>query len=226
MCSPDKVPVFVAENPDFAAHVERASADELRFRFTGVDEMEGFAGLELIPFFRLHRSRYMLYWPFSTPAGLELRNEHVATIEAERLALDARTIDKVAPGEQQPEVEHNFVGENTEAGTNFGRHWRHAAGWFGYTLSDPAREARFLRIDYWGADQGRTFRIEMNGKLIAEVTSTGEHGPEFVSIDYALDEAVLAGADDGQHELRFVAADGSIAGGIYGVRLLREVSDD
>jgi hypothetical protein len=40
--------------------------------------------------------------------------------EAERLALDARTIDQVAPGEQQPESDHFFKAEGGDAGINKG----------------------------------------------------------------------------------------------------------
>jgi hypothetical protein len=165
----------------------------------------------------------MLYWPYATPHDLQARSEAAARKEAARMALEALTIDKVAPGEQQPEVEHDFKGVDTEAGSNFGRHWRHAAGWFGYTLSDPEAEARYLRIDYWGADAGRTFMIEVNGIAVADVTSKGEHGPNFVSVDYPLGEHVRAASEDGKHRVRFVAAEGSIAGGIYGVRLLRDL---
>lgn len=225
MCPQEQVPVFVAASPDFARHIERVGDDELRFRFTGGAGVEALQDKELIPFFRLHRSRYMIYWPFSTPEDLIMRQEQAARGQAARLALEAVTIDKVAPGEQQPEVEHDFAGEGTETGVNFGRHWRHASDWFGYTLKDAGNEARYLRIDYWGADQGRTFTIEMNGIVVAEVTLAGAHGANFVSVDYALSNAVRARAKDGRHSLRFVAADGSIAGGIYGVRLLNRVPD-
>ena len=225
MCPLERTPVFVSDSPDFADRIERIDGEGLRFRFTGrVGEYE-LAATELIPFFRLHRARYVVYWPFSTPEKLAARQSTAAAEEAVRLELERLTIDKIAPGEQQPEAEHDFEGVDTEAGVNFGRHWRHAAGWFGYTLRDPDGEARYLRIDYWGADAGRTFTIEMNGMVIAEVTSTGEHGAEFVSIDYPLDEAVLAAGEHGKHRLRFVAGEGSIAGGIYGVRLMRELPE-
>ena len=61
----------------------------------------------------------------------------------------------------------------------------------------------------------------MNGIVVAEVALTGEHGPNFVSVDYPLSKQVLGAAENGRHTLRFVAAEGSIAGGIYGIRLLR-----
>lgn len=223
MCPPEQIPVFVADNPDFAKHIRRVGEGELRFRFSGNTVAAALQDLELQPFFRVHRSRYLLYWPYSTPEKLPLRRTGAAQEEAARLELARLTIDEVAPGEQQPEVEHDFAGEKTDTGMNFGRHWRHAARWFGYTLTDPGDEARFLRIDYWGADRDRSFSIEMNGVTVAKVTLSGEQGAEFVSVDYPLDETVRAGARNGRHRLRFVADDGSLAGGIYGIRLLRDV---
>ena len=225
MCPLERTPVFVSDDPDFADRIERVPGDELRFRFTGKAGLPGLESTELIPFFRLHRSRYVVYWPYSTSEALVARRAAATAEEAARLALERLTIDRVAPGEQQPEAEHDFAGADTEAGVNSGRHWRHAAGWFGYTLRDPRGEARYLRIDYWGADAGRTFTIELNGIIVAEVTSTGEHGAEFVSVDYPLDDVVRAAGDGGTHRLRFVAGEDSIAGGIYGVRLLRGVPE-
>ncbi|MEJ2402182.1 MAG: glycoside hydrolase family 127 protein [Xanthomonadales bacterium] len=225
MCPLERTPVFVSDRPDFAGRIERIGDDELRFRFTGRTGQPGLESTELIPFFRLHHSRYVVYWPFSTPEQLAATRTLAAAEEAARLELDRLTVDEVAPGEQQPEAEHDFAGVDTEAGVNFGRHWRHAAGWFGYTLRDPQGEARYLRIDYWGADAGRTFTIEVNGIVIAEVTSTGAAGAEFVSVDYPLSEQVLARSTDGAHRLRFIAGEDSVAGGIYGVRLLRSLPD-
>ncbi len=225
MCPLEQSPVFVSESPDFVDHLERIGGGELRFRFAAGSGPRGLENAELIPFFRLHHSRYMLYWPWATPEALEARHAAAAAEEAARLELQALTIDQVAPGEQQPEVEHDYAGSGSEAGVNFNRHWRHATEWFGYTLNDPKGEAKYLRIDYWGADQGRTFTIEVNGVTVATVTSTGEQGPEFVSVDYPLGEEVLSQGENGSLRVRFVAAPGSIAGGIYGVRLLRGLPD-
>jgi DUF1680 family protein len=225
MCPLERTPVFVADSPDFAGHIERVGNGDLRFRFSARSGMPELEALELIPFYRLHHSRYVLYWPYSTPQQLAARKESAAAEEAARMALERMTLDEVAPGEQQPEVEHGFEGIDTEAGVNFGRHWRHAAGWFGYSLSDPQGEARILRIDYWGADAGRTFTIEMNGVVVAQVTSSGEHGAGFVSVDYPLSAEVVAASRNGKHRLRFIAGQDSIAGGVYGIRLLRGKPD-
>ena len=171
-----------------------------------------------IPFFRLHDSRYVVYWPYSTPANLERMQNEAAQAEAERLALDAQTIDRVAPGEQQPESDHGFKGDGADAGINKGRHWRHATGWFSYVLSDPKGEARTLRLSYSRQDAGRHFDILLNGQLLVEVSLDGAAAQEIYSVDYPIPAALTAG---GKLEIRFAARPGSIAGGLYGLRLLR-----
>ena len=71
MCPLEKVPVFVAASPDFARHVRRVGAGELRFRFSDAGHSKAFPATDLVPFFRLHRSRYTIYWPFNTPENLQ-----------------------------------------------------------------------------------------------------------------------------------------------------------
>jgi hypothetical protein len=63
----------------------------------------------------------MMYWQrYSTPADFARARRRRRRKKAERLALDARTIDQVAPGEQQPESDHAFKGEGADAGINPG----------------------------------------------------------------------------------------------------------
>jgi hypothetical protein len=175
---------------------------------------------EFIPFFRLHESRYAMYFPQSTPGEYAHMKAETAAAEAERLALDARTIDQVAPGEQQPESDHGFQGEGADAGINKGRHWRHATGWFSYRLNDPKREGKILRLSFARADAGRRFDILVNGKGIAEVELPADEAQEFYTRDYRLPTDPVQAAD-GRLEVKFVARDGSVAGGLYGLRLLR-----
>jgi hypothetical protein len=143
-----------------------------------------------------------------------------AAREAERLALDAQTIDQVAPGEQQPESDHGFKGEGAEAGVNGGRHWRHATGWFSYQLNDPKGEARTLRLTFARVDGGRRFDIVVNGVRIAEVELPTDEPQEFYTRDFAMPAASGMGGS-GKLEVKFVAKEGSVAGGLYGLRLLR-----
>ena len=75
-------------------------------------------------------------------------------------------------------------------------------------------------MTYAGIDAGRKFEIRMNDVLIAQVESKG-NTQEFFTVDYPI-PAELVKKSNGKYTLKFVAAPGSIAGGIYGVRLLRD----
>ena len=88
----------------------------------------------LVPFFRVHDSRYMIYWRAVPPDRSRAVVSRLAVEEKERLALEARTIDRVTPGEQQPEVDHAFAGEETNTGEFNGRRRRDGKS-FQYTLN-------------------------------------------------------------------------------------------
>lgn len=221
LCPARRAPIIVSASPDFADRIVPVEGKPLTFKAPGlIANVE--EELTLIPFFRLHDARYVVYWPHATPEELEAQKQEWEDAERERLALEHRTIDHVAPGEQQPEVEHNFKGEDTEAGPYRGRHWRHARGWFSYELRDPKSEASTLRVTYSAADSGRTFDILMNDVKVATVELDGSQPGDFFSVDYAVPEAAREKAEDGVLVTKFVAHPGSMAGGVFDVRLLRE----
>lgn len=221
MCSLEAAPIFVSDTSDFSQQIKRVDDSRLVFKAQDLIQPKALSNLELIPFFRLHDSRYMLYWPYSSQPALQQRRQLQAEEQRQKLALAAQTIDKVAPGEQQPESDHFFKGEQTEAGVHRGKHWRHAQGWFSYQLNDPEKEGKILRVTYYGLDAGRRFSIWLGDTKIADVALDGTKGDEFYSVDYSVPEHVLAQARDGVYRVKFQAHNGSTAGGIYGVRLIR-----
>jgi hypothetical protein len=163
----------------------------------------------------------MVYWARSTPAQQSLLRVELAKAEEARLALDAITIDQVAPGEQQPESDHGFKGEGAESGIAPAGRWRHAKQWFSYDLNDPKAEARALRLSFAKGDAGRRFDLVVNGQLIAEVELGKPDTPdEIYTREFPL-PAELVRAAGGKLNVKFVAKPGSIAGGLYGLRLLR-----
>ena len=88
----------------------------MRVHLTDVVEPSVPGGRPLIPFFRLHGQRYQMYWQLTTKAQLAVRKERLAAEERANVVRDANTLDRVAPGEQQSEVEHNLAGAKTESG--------------------------------------------------------------------------------------------------------------
>ncbi|NTV38122.1 MAG: hypothetical protein HGA82_02915, partial [Anaerolineales bacterium] len=119
---------MVSARRDFEALVTKDKVRPLTFTFTGLIYPNKYKSLELVPFFTIHGARYMIYWPVISPDSLKNRTSANRVKEQAMFVLAAHTIDYVAIGEQQPEAEHNFRGEGTDAGIHNDRRWRHASG--------------------------------------------------------------------------------------------------
>jgi DUF1680 family protein len=216
----DQVPVLLTDAKTIPSKVvSDPAAGPMHFRLVDVVEPPAKEGLTLMPFFQLQDQRYQMYWETTTRAGLAARKEQLAAAERARVAREAATLDQVSPGEQQPEVEHAFKGEDTESGLYNGRHWRHGRD-FQYTFATHGAPAVELSVTYSGSDAGRKFDILANGTVIATQDLVGEKVGEFVEKRYPIPAAVLAAAPDGRVTIRFVAKK-VLAGGVFDVRLLR-----
>ena len=224
VCPPEALPIMLGEPDAFLQQLQRPDPTSLSFVASGnvaiANPVDQNAVTRLIPFFRLHDARYQVYWPQMPETAFDDYVKSANAKAAELAALKAMTVDAITPGEQQPEVEHDFRGEQTRAGVNNGMHWRDATGFFEYRLSNKALEAGVLRITYFKGDVGRQFSISLNNELLADVSlPVGEPETDFYSVDYPLSPAMRKA---NVLTLRFSAASGSVAGGIYGIRLLKD----
>lgn len=219
-CPLEAAPMFVSDSTDFIARFKPVAGKPLTFTAPGLVHGADGPRTEFIPFFRLHESRYTMYWQHATPGGLKAQQAANAAHEADRIALNARTIDQVAPGEQQPESDHFFKGEGSEAGIDNGRHWRHASKWFSYDLNDPKKEASVLRLAFSREDVGRRFDVLLNGQPLASVTLAADAQEQIYTVDYPIPASIRQAAR-GKLSVRFVATPGSVTGRLYGLRLLR-----
>ncbi len=222
-CPPEALPIMLSEPEQFVAGLKRAPNAKLSFT-TDKNVAIAQQGIgstqttQLIPFFRLHDSRYQVYWPQQSEAEFTQFVKDSKAAEHAKEQLRLLTVDQITPGEQQPEVEHDFSGENTRAGVNNGHHWRDATGWFEYQLSNPQQQAVALRVRYFSGDIGRKFTITINGDTLAKVSLPAKQTPnEFYTIYYPLTDSMKQARS---LTLRFSAAQDSVAGGIYGIRLI------
>ena len=217
----DDAPLLVVADSNFVSAVKPVPDKPLTFTAASLISSDKYKQVELVPFFQVHDARYMLYWPVTSPEKLEARKQILRREEEVKVALEARTIDQVAPGEQQPESDHHYQGEKTESGVFQDRHWRHTSDWFSYDLKDVGKEARTLRVTYYGADKDRNFDIYLNNKLLKTVSLDGSEGDKFYDVDYVIPAAIINSATNGTLKVKFAAHKGSMAGGIYYVRLLK-----
>lgn len=215
----ETAPVLISNQQSLTSTIQPVKGASLTFTAASIYP-DRYKNLKLVPFFQLHDVRYVIYFPFASREELQKRKEALQEREAQQLALEAQTVDAVAPGEQQPESDHHFKGEKTESGVFRDRHWRHATGWFSYKLKNSKGAARTLRITYFGGDKDRTFDIFINNTLLQTVKLDGTKGDVFYDVDYTLPSKIVQAAAE-ILEVKFVAHPQSIAGGIYGVRLLK-----
>jgi hypothetical protein len=216
----EQAPVLLASASDVPRHIKPDfAAGPLHFRLTDVVEPPLSGGLPLIPFFRLHDARYQMYWQLTTKEQLAARKEQLAVAERAKALRDANTLDRVAPGEQQSEVEHELAGEGIEAGMFQGRRWRHGRS-FQYTLDTRGEKAMDLAVTYWGGDRDRNFDVLANGKLLATERLDGSRQSQFFEKRYPFPADVIATTTNGRITIKFTAPSG-LAGGVFDVRLMK-----
>jgi hypothetical protein len=161
-----------------------------------------------------------MYWQLTTKEELAARRDRIAAEERAKALREANTLDQVSVGEQQPEVEHDFVGEKTDSGLRNGRRWRRGE-WFQYALSTRGEKAVDLAVTYWGGDAGRAFDILANGELLATETLDHSKPGQFFEKQYSLPAKVLSGAANGRITIKFSVKPGSGTGDVYDVRLMK-----
>ena len=175
--------------------------------------------LQLIPFFKVHDARYMIYWPVARKGHIAEREAQLAGEDARLLPLKVRTVDHVKPGEQQPETDHLMESRHSATGLLKDRHWRSAGdGFFSYRLKMDTT-VRFLRVTYYGKDNPGNVEIRINGNLLSGRPPKKVNQGDFFWMDYpvAPDWTSLPAV-----EVKFTAIPGRVPGcRIFDVRFLK-----
>ncbi len=216
----DQVPVLLTSASELPQHViADITAGPMRFHLADVIEPSVANGLPLMPFFRLQDERYQMYWQLTTKEEVAAKKERLAAEERAKALREANTLDRVAPGEQQPEVEHDFVGQNSDSSIRNGQRWRRG-DWFQYTLNTRGEKAVNLVVTYWGGDMGRAYDIFANGELLATETVDGSKPNQYLEKHYPIPAKILDGATNGRATIKFSSKSGPAAG-VYDVRLMK-----
>ncbi len=218
----DKAPILIEDNIDRIAEKLVPIKDKpLNFKLN--IDMINKMDLTLEPFYKIHDSRYMMYWLALTNDGYKSYLDSLSNIEKTKLALEKRTIDYVAVGEQQPEADHKMQKENSNKGNNLNQFWREAGngGFFSYDLSTNSETNISMLVRYWGAEWGnRKFDIYIDDeKLITEDNTNRWNLSAFQDIVYQIPESMVKGKS--YIRVKFQSLPGNTAGAVYIVRLLR-----
>lgn len=204
------MPVIVGEVDNVLSHITKTDG-KLEFTLNGVSP-ENYEGMKMEPFYRIHESRYMVYWPVLSAAQVKQRQEEVARQEMAAQALDARTADKVTCGEQQPESDHFVMMEQSGNGNDDGRHWRETTNWFSYRMKTGGRNVTAVRIAF-RPDNNRDARLLINDTEIGIIAT---------SADGIIELPVKAGINADVITLKVAKGSKNITPHIYEIRLIAE----
>lgn len=180
---------------------------------------------ELQPFFEIHDSRYMIYWLALTEGSYKQYIDNIAKQEQERQALEASTVDKVQPGEQQPETDHQMETDESYTGNTNNVFYRDARNghYFSYLMQTDGLTNLKLRLKYWGVGEWKSheFDIYIDDVLLRSINNTGKYRiSEFKAETYDIPATLLQ--DKKQVRVKFVAKPNKQIGEIYEVRLIKQ----
>ncbi len=183
--------------------------------------------LQLQPFYSIHHARYMCYWYQQTEENFA--KSSMAKTEAANEALATRTIDFVAPGQQQSEAGHEYnYSSDSGTGNYNGESYRDAksGGYVQYTLFNikQATDSLAVMCRFTTADQGRKGVLTVDGTKIADITipssaKNAENG--FYNVEYPIPASLATqnGKAKEKFVVRLAASGGTMNPGLYYLRL-------
>ena len=102
--------------------------------------------LELEPFFEVHDARYQMYFQTYSEEEFKEKQALLKQQEIDAMAVEAKTVDKINCGEQQPEVDHLYKGEKSNSGYDDGKFWRSTRSYISYQMQNKNNQGKFLDI--------------------------------------------------------------------------------
>jgi hypothetical protein len=196
------------------------------FRTVGVGlSLEGKANeVEFVPFYRLHRRMYSVYWDLYTSEGWTNKIEELKAERARQQKLEAATIVFLAPGDPEKEKAFNLKSEESAPDRVLGRVGRRSKKWFSYELPvDPAKPLALVVTLNPEERAKRTFEILVDGQRIGEGLierfPPGSPTGRFYDLDYKIPAELVK--EKQKVTLRFQATGGNETATVYAIRIVR-----
>jgi hypothetical protein len=219
----DQAPILVEDDlQNIAEKLIPINNEPLHFKLNV--EMENPMDVTLVPFANIHDARYMIYWLALTSDGLKTYKDSLTAIENERIAIEKRTIDFVATGEQQPETDHAMLNEFSNSGNSNNQFYREAnrGGFFSYEMKTNSEANLSLMVRYWGAEYGgRKFDIYIDDEKLLTEDNTGRWNQSaFKDVEYEIPVKMVEGKE--KIRVKFQPLPNNTAGAVYYIRLLKQ----
>jgi len=211
------VPVFVVAERPVTEWLKPVAGKPGHFRTDGVGRE---SDVDFVPFYRLHRRTYGVYWDLFTPAEWDKRAAEIAAERQRQRKLEAATVAFVQPGEMQPERDFNYQGEDSSPDRVMGRPGRRGTKWFSFDLPvEPARPMALVVTYYTDEWRKRTFDILVEGQRIGEQTIEKGGPVRFFDVEYAIPAELVK--DRQKVTVRFQATNENEIAAVFGIRMIR-----
>ncbi len=215
------VPSLVAAERPLTDWLKPVTGKTGAFRSEGVGREQD---VDIVPFYRLHRRIYSVYWDLFTPSEWEAKAKLIAAERERERKREASTVSYTQPGESQQERDFNQQGEETATGNMGGRRGRNAKKWFSYDMPVDSERQLALILTFHGEErQTRSFDILVDGARVGQ-QSIERHRPgsptkSFFDVEFAIPADLTRGKQ--KVTVRLQATGGNETPTVFGVRLIR-----
>ena len=224
--SPTETPSLVTEEKPLTEWLQPARDNLGVFRTVGVGRnADGQASeVEFVPFYRLHRRTYSIYWDLYTKAGWTKEIDALKAERAKQEKLEAATVAFVMAGDAEKEKIFGLKSEESAPDGEVGRVGRRSRKWFSYELAVEPMKPMALVVTLNPQERAkRTFAVLVDGQSVGEGMveryPPGSPTAHFYDVTYQIPAQLLN--DKQKVTVRFQATGGNETATVYGVRMIR-----
>ena len=180
--------------------------------------------LEFVPFYRLHRRMYGIYFDLYSSDGWSKKLQEIADVQKKQQLLEEETIGFIAPGDPGKEKAFNQQGEETNQDRMTGKPGRRTKKWFSYDVPVDSSKAVVLLVTYNTDERGkRSVEVIVDGQRVGEQSidrsPPGSATGRFFDVEYKLPAELINGKQ--RVTIRFQATGGNETVTVFGVRTVR-----
>lgn len=176
----------------------------------------------MVPLCRVYEEHYAVYFPVMTEPEWNARRTALVDEQERQREIDAATLDAVAPGHQQPEIEYAWRAERSKIEEFADRKCRVASdgGWFSYQTKCDRPAPTTLVATYWGGVwHERAFDVLVDDQELATQRLFRNRIGEFFGMHYPIPTAWTDGKN--RITVRFQSHPNDVAGALFGLRTVR-----
>lgn len=220
------IPVLVAADRPVSEWLKPMTGQPGCFRTDGIcraTDAQNVADVNFVPFYRLHRRTYAIYWDLFTPAAWDQKKAEYAAEQERQRKLKEATVAYAQPGEMQPERDFNYqAGDRIQPVRVQGRPGRRSSSWLSFDM--PVEEGHPMAIlaTYYSDERRRgeaIFEVLVDGQPIGRQTVERTSPARFFDVEYPIPADLVKGKE--KVTVRFQAVAGNEVATVFGVRMIR-----